>query len=354
MGFLEGLSPLLAKSVALGYSKGPLRSYLEDMKLAHRCLPPRATLERKAKAIATKAAWQGPWIEEVIRSEERVPKEAVTVSLGIDRASVPMAEPCQTGRKRRRDKPYQRKQPLPVAVNWRMDYVATMSFVDVEGEAIQTRRYHLGHDEPGERIAKKIIFDLAWALERRNDLRVVVVQDGAPEMWNIMRAAFERFNIPIGFEVLDWYHASERIAACLLLVHKDDRRRLALREKWNERFFNDESTAARFIASLKRRTAALSKAARSELETHINYFAERKHLMNYAKLRKQNIPIGSGATEGAYKSLIAARAKRSGQRWNRQGLNAVLNLRAVHQSQRFDPFWKLFANEYKAHKIRPG
>ena len=99
-----------------------------------------------------------------------------------------------------------------------MDDVATMSFVDVEGEAMQTRRYHLAHDEPGERIAKKIIFDLAWALERRNDLRVVVVQDGAPEMWNIMRAAFERFNIPIGFEVLDWYHASERIAACLLLV----------------------------------------------------------------------------------------------------------------------------------------
>ena len=75
--------------------------------------------------------------------------------------------------------------------------------------------------------------------------------------------------------------------------------------------------------------------------------------MNYAKLRKQNIPIGSGATEGACKSLIAARAKRSGQRWSRRGLNAVLNVRAVHQSERFDPFWKLFANEYKAHKIRP-
>ena len=206
----------------------------------------------------------------------------------------------------------------------------------------------------GRHLAAHLQAMSAWALERRNDLRVVVVQDGAPQMWNIMRAAFERFNIPIGFEILDWYHASERIAACLLLVQTGDRRRLALREKWNERFFNDDNAAARFIASLKRRTAALSKAARSELETQINYFAERKHLMNYAKLRKQNIPIGSGATEGACKSLIAARAKRSGQRWPRQGLNAVLNLRAVHQSQRFDPFWKLFANEYKAHKIRPS
>ena len=110
------------------------------MKLAHRCLPPRATLERKAKAIAAQAAWQGPWIEEVIRSEELVPKEATTVSLGIDRASVPMVERCETSRKRRRDKPYQRKQPPPMTVDWRMDYVATMSFIDVEGEAIQTRR----------------------------------------------------------------------------------------------------------------------------------------------------------------------------------------------------------------------
>ena len=59
VGFIEGLSPLLAKSVALGYSKGPLRSYLEDMKLAHRCVPPRATLERKAKLFATQAVPDG-------------------------------------------------------------------------------------------------------------------------------------------------------------------------------------------------------------------------------------------------------------------------------------------------------
>lgn len=353
-GLAEDLSWPLAKSVELGYSKGPLRSYIEDMELTHRHSPPRATLERKAKKIAAKAAASVVFIENAIRSEERVPDNAVAACLGIDRSAVPMAEPCENGRRRRRDRPYQRKQPPPTTVNWRMDYVATMSFVDAEGEAILTRRYHLAHDQPGDRVADRILSDLAHGLEQRSDLRVVVVQDGAPEMWNVMRAAFERFNIPMGDEVLDWYHASERVGACLLLVENDDQARSKLRQQWTDRLLNEKQAASRFIASLRRRRACLSKAARSELDTHVRYFAERKHLMHYAEMRKQKLPIGSGATEGACKSLIAARAKRSGQRWSRPGLNAVLSLRAIHQSGRFEPFWARFAAAYRAAEIRPA
>ncbi len=70
--------------------------------------------------------------------------------------------------------------------------------------------------------------------------------------------------------------------------------------------------------------------------------------MRYASLRKVGLPCGSGATEGACKSLVMTRAKRCGQRWHDDGVNAVLTLRAIYMSERLPTFWTQFANEYTA------
>jgi hypothetical protein len=68
-------------------------------------------------------------------------------------------------------------------------------------------------------------------------------------------------------------------------------------------------------------------------------------------LRQRGIPIGSGITEGACKSLVGMRAKRSGQRWSQRGLTAALHLRSIIHSDRFDAFWDLFAQRYRASAI---
>jgi len=49
------------------------------------------------------------------------------------------------------------------------------------------------------------------------------------------------------------------------------------------------------------------------------------------------LPIGSGATEGACKSLVTLRFKRSGQRWFESGLAPCLSLQALHSSDRLRP-----------------
>ena len=73
-------------------------------------------------------------------------------------------------------------------------------------------------------------------------------------------------------------------------------------------------------------------------DTHLSYFFEER-FFNYARYRRAGFPIASGVTEGACKSLIAARFKRSGQRWYQDGLTAVLTLRALHQSDRLNAYW---------------
>ncbi|MEO1484012.1 MAG: hypothetical protein AAFU77_18015, partial [Myxococcota bacterium] len=65
------------------------------------------------------------------------------------------------------------------------------------------------------------------------------------------------------------------------------------------------------------------------------------------------LPIGSGVVEGACKSLVQGRAKRSGQRWSQRGLTATLHLRAIDESDRFDRYWAIFAQRYKATSMVP-
>ena len=70
--------------------------------------------------------------------------------------------------------------------------------------------------------------------------------------------------------------------------------------------------------------------------------------MRYAALKEQGLPIGSGVTEAACKTLATQRMKRSGMRWGEQGGQAILSFRALVQSNRFERAWTLLAHTYKA------
>ena len=62
--------------------------------------------------------------------------------------------------------------------------------------------------------------------------------------------------------------------------------------------------------------------------------------MRYANNQKDNLPIGSGVTESACKTLVKQRLCNSGMRWKEAGAQAVLSLRALtHTDTRWDQFW---------------
>lgn len=68
--------------------------------------------------------------------------------------------------------------------------------------------------------------------------------------------------------------------------------------------------------------------------------------------RALGLPVGSGVTEGACKSLVGSRVKRSGQRWHPPGVSAVLTLRSILQSDRFPQFWGHLHKRYTA-RVEP-
>lgn len=75
--------------------------------------------------------------------------------------------------------------------------------------------------------------------------------------------------------------------------------------------------------------------------------------MRYAELKAAHLPIGSGVTETACKTLVTQRLKRSGMRWGDDRGQAVLTLRSLLQSGRFDRGWDLLLATYKATVTAP-
>ncbi|MBA2447373.1 MAG: hypothetical protein H0V51_05035, partial [Chloroflexi bacterium] len=85
---------------------------------------------------------------------------------------------------------------------------------------------------------------------------------------------------------------------------------------------------------------AETAAAAEEVRKALGYFTTHAARMDYPRFLACQLPIGSGAVEGACKTLVQARAKRAGMRWSQAGVQPVVSLRALHRSGRWEHFWR--------------
>ena len=356
-GLVEGATPALAYSVAHGYAQHDMRAHGEALEAAERVAPPRATLERLAKRIAQQADEVLPRVEPMLRRAEAVPAAARAVSIGLDRTSVLMSEerPADAPPKetRKRKKPRIRRPSPPVDVNWRMAYVGTVSIVDADGEALTSRRYAVpACDDPSEVVAR-MCADVEAAVRCAPYLEVGIVQDGAPEMWNVTRGGLEQLLecgvIPGWHEGIDRFHLLERLAAALVIIEPDAEERRQVLDEWRNRLDAQDSAIDSIEHYLTRRYNEASPKQQEQLWEHLRYLQNNKDRMRYVTLQTAGLPVGSGVTESAAKTVVGRRAKNAGQRWKEPGLRGVLTLRALHQSQRLPPFWSRFSRRYAKH-----
>jgi hypothetical protein len=349
-GLIGGATPELARNVAHGYGENHMRAHLESLEKAHRIPPPRATLERLAKRLAAKVSAETPRIEPKIRRLERVPEEACAIVIGVDRTSAPMEEPSDKQPKPRK-KPYVRKQPAPVEVNYRMAYTATVTLVDKYGEALVIRRYATEASDAEHVMIARAMADVRHYLAQRPDLLVGVVQDGAHEMWNLVRPELETLRlqgtIANWSEAIDFCHLLERLGEALELI--GDETRKGRLQGWRNDLEANDGTIDSIASFLRFHRKDVKNAEKLEkLDSHITYIANNNDRMRYQMMRKRGLPIGSGITESSCKTLVNMRAKGAGQRWHCLGLRGALHLRALNASDRFDAFWSVFARMHVA------
>jgi len=353
-GIIEGATPALAYRVALGYAQGPGRRVEEQIQADHREPPSRSTMERMAKAIGTHAKTSAPSIEPLLRQEEKLPEGAHAVSVGLDRTSVPMEEPRPadappTTRRKKRTKPYVRQAPAQVDVKYRMAYVGTVSVVDKDGESLITRRYAASAAEGPTQVVERMMADIRRARGQDSAMPIGIMQDAAPEVWTLVRNGLkDQAGIEQWHEGVDRYHLSERLGEILHIAERDESKCRQTLAQWTRELDTDDATVDRIAQWLSDRIAGHKGDNREKLEAHWTFLFNNNDRMRYVKLREAGLPCGSGATEGACKSVVMIRAKGCGQRWHEEGVDAALTLRAVYMSERLPTLWSHFAREYVA------
>jgi hypothetical protein len=150
---------------------------------------------------------------------------------------------------------------------------------------------------------------------------VVVLGDGAEWIWNL---ATEHF--PDATQIVDWYHASERIWDLGRARYGEG---TAAAARWVERQLARlaKGEVAGLVAAWRRLKCSASAAAVRDAQ--VTYFTNQASRMAYDRYRQRDLDIGSGMVESACKLVIAAREKGPGMRWHVPGAQAVANVRVL-------------------------
>jgi len=69
-----------------------------------------------------------------------------------------------------------------------------------------------------------------------------------------------------------------------------------------------------------------------DYEKAYDYLRTRIQFLDYLRYRHNHLPIGSGVTEAACKTVFTQRLKQSGMSWNIEGGQVILDLRLIHLS----------------------
>ena len=107
-------------------------------------------------------------------------------------------------------------------------------------------------------------------------------------------------------------------------------------------FKHDTKAVEALIVEMERlaRKKSLTKTIKENLDSALTYFINRHHMMNYATQVKIQLPIGSGVTEAACKTLVKQPLCVSGMRWKNKGAKVILSSRVLVQSKgRWQQFW---------------
>ena len=133
----DGWLPHTARVMAHEMQQGTSREAEASVREFGRLPYSRSSFEKVAHLVAALAVADHQDIEDALIDAYEVPAEACSVSVSLDRVSVPMEEP----RPRPVGRPRKGAPKRPVARNFRMAYVGTVTLHDEQGTGGHTIRY---------------------------------------------------------------------------------------------------------------------------------------------------------------------------------------------------------------------
>lgn len=182
---------------------------------------------------------------------------------------------------------------------------------------------------------------------------VQIVVDGETCLEQRLRRLFRGATL-----TLDVRHAQEKLWEVGRLFHREGSTELA---QWVEPL--EELLYKGHVRALLRRLEQArqgisvrgpgTKEKREVLKKVIGYLEARVKLMDYGRLRKEDLVIASGVVEGAARYVVGERLDNSGMRWIEERAEAVLLLRCIEVNGDWEAFMK-WSQERRNQELERG
>jgi hypothetical protein len=332
----DGWLPRTARAMSYAVQQGTSREAEKTAQEFGRVPYSRASFERVTHVVGALAVADHQDIEDALIDALEVPVEATSVSVSLDRVSVPMEEP----RPRPVGRPKKGAAKRPVERNFRMAYCGTVTLHDKTGAGRYTIRYGCMPEGDIVGLRDRMVADVTTLRSKRPDLKIELLCDGAPEMWNLLEEGFtpkfgndlERF--------VDFYHTTEKLSAA---AHVLEDSAAAAGERlggWKQALLHRSSAAADILKELiasGRDEGVGTEHPVHEAITYLQNHGCETDRMNYARARRLGLALGTGNVEATCKSLFEMRMKRCGARWKEDTGQHIVQLRALALSDRWEP-----------------
>jgi hypothetical protein len=290
----------------------------------------------KTKAVERISKAIGHQVERVSQGERQAAlagklagMEAVsTLYIAIDGTGVPVVARETEGRKGKQENERAKTREA------KLGCVFTQTLWDDQGRPQRDDHSttYVGAIETAEQFGPRIYAEaVRRGLKRAG--RVIVVGDGAAWIWNI---ADEHFHDAI--QIVDLYHARQHLTELAKSVYGQGTPKATDWAAGRSQQLDEGNIEAVLttLGRLRPRDGVAQKAVHSAL----HYFQSNAHRMRYADFRNQSLFVGSGVVEAGCKTVIGHRLKQSRMQWTVRGANAIIALRCLQLSGRWEEFWE--------------
>jgi hypothetical protein len=311
---VRGATPRFASQLSHKYAQLNVRAVQADLEQNHGRKVATSYIQNVAEWVGSIAmAKEEDWAYALPPLEGPI----VPVAVSLDGAMIPMAD----------------------SAGYREAMVGTLSFYDPAGER-QHSIYLAAAPAYGKgEFLKRLEREIGRAKHQFPEALYLGIADGAASNWRFLEQHTER-------QLIDFFHTTEYVGKIAPALYPQ-RHAEAQRGQWQQehctQLKHDPDALDVLIGEAARlaQRRSLAQKVRDDVLSAWTYLTTHRHQMDYPAFTAAGLPIGSGVTEAACKTLVKQRLCASGMRWKTKGAKIVLSLRALtHTVGRWTQFWQ--------------
>jgi hypothetical protein len=311
---VRGATPRFASQLSHKYAQLNVRAVQADLEQNHGRKVAASYIQHVAEWVGTIATTKEEDWEYALPTLER---PIVTVAVSLDGAMIPMAD----------------------SEGYREAMVGTLSFYDPQGERQHTIYLAAAPEYGKGEFLQRLEREIARAKQQFPDALYLGIADGAASNWRFLGQHTDR-------QLIDFFHATEYVGKIAQALYPH-RHAEAQRGQWQhahcQQLKHDPAALDVIIGEAARlsQRRSLAQKVRDDVLSAWTYLTNHRHQMDYPAFTAAGLPIGSGVTEAACKTLVKQRLCASGMRRKTKGAKVVLSLRALtHTAGRWTQFWQ--------------